>query len=585
MIYDTIEELYTEMIRATGYDVDSKGIVTMTVKEKTSDITVDTNGTERILMLPTYDNLRDPRPETHVFFHPLAENIERGKSEVFDFYHRRLINKINSLVAIIGVGLLNLQNNPNLHIGLNKEQMDIMKVISESSEKSPLNWAQLSLYPVTKMPDRMDKWGVNIFIKKKGKFEGKEYKRVGVVGFPAFEFIEGGGQYFKDDSKDASRIGRIQDYKTFVQVMKAIFPEIKSIEAYNAGVDTSIAPNLIAFLRAVRQLGRRMNYVVDTMTDVFAKIGVDDKLARLSIDWIDNFDDDNHSKLSNFLRMIPSLEGNAGRPDFRALAEEREPKKEKARDEPSKTEALPWEDEPAPRKETRSVRDDRSESAPTNAYGLKVTWASKGGGTVKDLIGEREREQREERDRREREIEERRRREREEREEEDRRIRARREREREERDDEDRRRRERQRERDEEEYESRNRGRERDRDERPRERDREPEPERTESGKLNFAAVLRNNPSLARGTRTEEELRERDRDRGRGRGWGRDRYYDRDYERDDRGRGYGRDRDRDYRDRDYRDRDYDRDRGYGRDRDRDYDRGRSRARDRLGWGR
>lgn len=550
MTQETIDDFYTSLIKSTGCDVDTNGIMTVTAKNKTDQVTLNTNGTDRIVRLPTYANLRDPCPDTTVFFHPLAENLERGKSEVFDMLHRRMVSKLNSVMTITGVGLLTLQLSPQLHTKFNKEQMEIMRMISESNDKSALNWAQIAMHPVLKMPDRLDQWGINIFIKKKGKYKGQEYKRVGVTGFPAYEEIVKGERYYKTEGKDAKMIGRVVDYKTYQQVMEAIFPDIKTIGAYDAGYDGAVAPNLIAFLKAVEQVGSRLNYVSDTLADFFSQVGVEPELSRMDLSWRNTIND--ADRLASWLRKIPSLEGNAGRPDLRALKEDQEPVREERREEPR----VP------PRQETRTEKrddplpwEDDKRDAPTNKYGLSVSWAKKGGGNVKDLDEDRRRQREAELDEEERRRESLRR----QRDEEDR-ARAERRNRTSSREDDDRE--ARRRERDAEER--RARGDDRD----DRDSDRESSPVLKENGKLNFSAALRAKPEIARGTRTEEELRERERGSRR-------RYRDdRDYDRDSRYRGRYRD-DQDYDDDDYDDRDY---RRRYRDDDRDY-RERDRYRD------
>lgn len=525
-------DLYTAVLDSAMYKVDEDGQVLTGIGKNMS--VAEING--RKVVLPKDQLLRNPSEE-NVFFHPLSEQMTRGESEVFRFLRRTAILKLSTAISTIGFGILKLQEHPELQRKMKSEQQDFIKGILDTDKDSALTWCKMNLHPIQVNPVRTDTWPVDIFIKRNGQFDGKNFRRVAIVSFPAFEKVMGGEKFVKGSGAEEKVLFRPKDYLMFQQVTKAIFPGCESpgLVDYNVGYDGTLAPYFIAFFKSYRLIAKRLNYILDLFKDMFIAASVEDvESARIDLTWMEIFDtDEGMDHLSKLARRVPALQGNIGSVDGRE--DKIEPPK--VRDP-----------EPAPvrRTETRREEPVTETVKPTVEPVVKeVVESSKMTDEHRRLQEEallkRQQFLEEERLAAER-AEERRNRDRLRREEEDRFTREELDR------------RDRERESRARDY-TRDRRDDRDYDDRDS-RDRR-EPASSPTGKASFSDLISRNRALAN-TRSAEEEEEYNRGRGRGR---------RDY-RDDRYYDDRRDR-RDYRDRDdyYDRRSY---RGSRRD-DRDYD--------------
>lgn len=487
--------------------------------------------------------LRDPR-DTDVFFHPTSEQMTRGESEVFRYLKRAILLRLNTSITQLGAALLGVQQDASLQHKMTMEQLDIIKDIADSDKSSVMAWTKLCVRPIKDNPLKPSTWGLNIHIKRNGTYGGKPYRRVGIVTMPMFEEVLDGKQYETPDGKNQFRV---KDYSMFRQVIRTIFPEagVRGSEALNVGYDGTFAPYFVCFMKTVKSVADRLNYVVRTMEPAMKEVGIDTASLLVETPWFDYVSDEGLDILSDISRSVPALVGNIGAVPVGSeepTEEEDEPappvRREECRPEPAPQRR------PDPTPEPEPVKEAKEEDDGLNAEQRRL----------RDEAMERRRRFEEER----KMMEEEERRDRERREE-------RRDRGRDDRRD------------DRREYDRDRRDDYRGRDDR-RDPPWEDEPIVKDNGKVSFGALLGANPDIARGTLTEEEERD---NRGRGRGRGRDRYDDRD-DRYDRGRGRDRYDDRDYGRGRYDDRDdrYDRyDRGRGGRRGSgmydDYDRGRS----------
>lgn len=481
--------------------------------------------------------LRNPR-DTDVFFHPTSEQMTRGESEVFRYLKRAILLRLNTSVTQLGAALLGVQQDASLQHKMTMEQLDIIKDIADSDKSSVMAWTKLCVRPIKENPLKPSTWGLNIHIKRNGTYGGKPYRRVGIVTMPMFEEVLSGKQY---ESADGKNLFRVKDYSMFRQVIRTIFPEagVRDSETLNTGYDGTFAPYFVCFMKTVKSVADRLNYVVRTMEPAMKEVGIDTSSLLVETPWFDYVSDEGLDILSDISRSVPALIGNIGAVPVGS----EEPKEEE--DEPSapvrreerRPEPLPQkQQEPTPKPEPAKVVKEEDDGLNAEQRRLRDEAM--------------ERRKRFEEERKMIEEEERRDRERRERDRDDRRN--------------DRR----------DDYRDRDDRRDGRRDDR-RDPPWEDEPIVKDNGKVSFGALLGANPDIARGTLTEEEERD---SRGRGRGRGRSRYDDRDDRYD-----YRRDRYDDRRSRyddcddryDRYDRDYDRRGRRGSGLYDDYDRGRS----------
>lgn len=508
------------------------------------------------LVLPTRDRLRSPT-EGVVFFHPLSEQMTRGESEVFRYFKRGALVRLNTYFTQVGSALIQLQRNPLLQQKMSIDQITLIKGISDVSKTASESWSKCMISPIISSPLIPSQWPLNIHVRRNGVYGAKSYRRVAIADFPLFN------QIFRNEllkSDDGKNLYSLKDYETIKQVGKAIFSEIDRVdrETLGAGYDGVLAPYFISFLMSYAKIAERLTHFSETLMDPFLEVGATKEnliVPCFDARWVS---EEGLGVLEDISRSVPAQAGNIG---SRSVDEAEEAKPRVTHDRPTREEKKP-DNSPPPWEEVKRTesRHEPEPEEPRKAQPAQLTPAdttnmSEGQRKMLEESMEKRRRWLEEQDRIRQE------------EEEDRQSReSRHSRDRDDRRDHDDRRADRGRDdyegrdrrdrsRDYDDYDRRDRGdrRRRDDDDYDRADDR---PVARQDGKISFTDALRVNPSLARGTLTEEE--EGDSRRGR-RGRGRDDDYDRDY----RGRRDSRD-DRDYRgrrdsrdDRDYRGRDRD----------------------------
>lgn len=307
-------DFYTAVLDSAMYKVDEDGHVLTGIGKNMS--VAEING--RKVVLPKDQLLRNPSDE-NVFFHPLSEQMTRGESEVFRFLRRTAILKLTTSISTIGFGILKLQEHPELQRKMKSEQQEFIKGILDTDKDSALTWCKMTLHPVQTNPVRTDTWPVDIFIKRNGQFDGKNFRRVAVVSFPTFEKIHSGVKFVKGTGAEEKTLFRPKDYLMFQQVTKAMFPgcERTDLTDYNVGYDGTLAPYFVTFFKSYRLIARRLNHILDLFKDMFIAASVEDvESARIDLTWMDIFDTpEGMDHLARLARRVPALQGNIGSVD------------------------------------------------------------------------------------------------------------------------------------------------------------------------------------------------------------------------------------------------------------------------------
>ena len=282
-------DIYSSILKFSGFDVDNEGLVSSVIGEKKEPAFID--GAR--IVLPTDTHLRNYVKGEKVIFHPLTENILRGESDVIQKLKTAINLKLNYTIGIIGQNLLNLLASPELHHRLNPEQLDIMKCITECDEKSRVNFVS---YMLSGYKTKSDRLYVNIYLKRGGNVNDKRFARVGIVSFPFYDELMKG----KVDKL------RVKDVETFKQLFKFIFPDIDNVDHYNHGSNSSVAPFLDSLMRTASNIASRLNDVTQQYKEFI------DGAEEIEFDseWMDTFDD--LESLTSEIRRIPVQQGNEG---------------------------------------------------------------------------------------------------------------------------------------------------------------------------------------------------------------------------------------------------------------------------------
>lgn len=286
-------ELYESILKAACLSVDNDGFVSVKLQNDNSPSMV--NG--KRLALPTQKHLANPQPDSKMLFHPLAENIMRGESEVITKLRHSFNVRFNFTFAALGQSLLQIASSVAEHHKLTPEQSEVLSALKDADETTAINFSKIMINSIKNDPGKAF---VNIYLKRGGKIGDKKYARIGVVSFPFYEQLQN-----KDEDVCGVKL-RVKDRATLKALCEYIFPAIKNTEAYNAGSDSQIAPFLEALMKTVKCLAMCFNDIFD----LFNKHIDGYEELVFNSDWVEGLD--NLPSMMGEIRMIPIQAGNEG---------------------------------------------------------------------------------------------------------------------------------------------------------------------------------------------------------------------------------------------------------------------------------
>ncbi len=253
------------------------------------------------LALPTQEHLANPDKSAIVLFHPLAESITRGESEVLEKYRSLLMLRFNMVAAELMAQLLSIAISQDEHAKLSPDQSEFLsKVKTVDAKTYDLFKKILGAMPADQAARRI----VGIFLKKTGSVGGKRHKRVGVVSFPLY-------QELKREGSDIWGIKcRVKDKESLIALMEFMFPQIEVEGSYNRGSDSDVAPNLDALMQAALAIVLPLNDITSTFENQLGDEEHQGNEYFIDCDWQDTFV--NLGVMLKEIRSVPMQAGNEG---------------------------------------------------------------------------------------------------------------------------------------------------------------------------------------------------------------------------------------------------------------------------------
>jgi len=273
--------LYKKILKYIGLSYDDEGFIYLGLKDEKIQLSID----NKIVVLPTPEQLKSFNGEEKILFHPLAENIlENGEPKLVKKLRECLNVRFNTITSEVSQKLLDIVLSPELHKKLDSSQMEILTVIKDADNKTLANFSG-QLLTLAKKDIRS--LFVNSYIKRGGMYRGKKYSRVAVTTFPFYEKID----EFKVRKKDKV---------VFKDLIRFIFPEVDDEEAYNYGSNSRVAPFLDALMMGSLKIAENLNDVVS----VYAPYLEDYESLTFDSSWFEDFQD--LESLVSEIRKIPA---------------------------------------------------------------------------------------------------------------------------------------------------------------------------------------------------------------------------------------------------------------------------------------
>lgn len=294
-----LAEVYKAILRSFGYEVDDEGKVYLVEANVRVPFTIK----ERHLVVPTKEWLKDPDWENTIPFHPLSENTQRKKSEVFEKLSLIVSNRLYQVGATLLCYLAELAADTDSHAKLSPEQRDFLRMIPDADKRTVDDFRKLAR---AKMGFKGDSAFVNIFIRRNGQWKGEDYTRLAAVTFPILSQEE------RADKKIFEVQFRVKDREVLYRILRWIFPNIdKADEHYSFGSRSSVAPNFHALMMSFNGLAVELNKVVDLFSDISPELVE----LHTDLDWVEPL-----QSLNEYRNDIPPLDGNIGEANEDELA-------------------------------------------------------------------------------------------------------------------------------------------------------------------------------------------------------------------------------------------------------------------------
>lgn len=287
-------ELYQNILEYCSFKTDNEGLVSIALGDKTFECTLE----KKHIYLPTKENLRKFNPETDIIFHPFKEFINRGESPVVRKLRHTANTRLNYIIIMMMVDLIEVLESPALHARFTPQQRELLKAVGEVDKTTKLKLIdEMMAKMFVENPRDLI---VNIYLKKHGTLHGQKHARVGVVTFPIYETLT--------KNKPASISTAAAN--SILKLLEFMFPGSRDdSESYSGFSDSHDIPWLSCLLNTCYNLTSR----IEELDALYKDIIVARDYRKYNHNWLDEIA--NFNKYQKEINLIPALAGNEGAPD------------------------------------------------------------------------------------------------------------------------------------------------------------------------------------------------------------------------------------------------------------------------------
>lgn len=284
---------YTQLLDFFQLNVDEQGQVYMKdSKGNRTNYLVE----DKIVLLPTTQNLSRHNRDKELIFHPLREMADRGESAFLKSLRNRFNTRINCALLMLIPDLIDIIASEE-HRDLSPEQRDLILTVPGADAKLANAFVNLCTKSFT---PNMTRFFTNVYLKKAGTIKGTKYSRVGVVQFPFYEFVDKSPE-LKEPQKEILK-----------QLFAYIFPESDTDpESYYGSSNSLVAPWLESFLRTAAKLAGRVQELQELYSEYLSE---NENKIEFSLDW-EEMTLDGIDVLKKEMLLVPALSGNNGEPE------------------------------------------------------------------------------------------------------------------------------------------------------------------------------------------------------------------------------------------------------------------------------
>lgn len=284
--------LYESVLAAAGLVANQEGLVSMDLGGVLHPFTVGKDPAKR-LVLPIQSVLTNPNWNATIAFHPMAESLLRGESEVLRKFKTMLMVRILGVTSDLAAQLMAIAVNVDAQKKLSPDQHEFLSMVGPVSENT---FKDLSRILESMSVDKNQL--VNMYLKRAGHWKGKGYSRVAVTTFPLIEQLATPGKEVFGISlasqKNKKAIKALFDY---------LLPEAEDVDKYSYGTNSDVAPYFHALMSSFAKIAKQLN----SITRKFKKHLDDADKLMINVEFDKELND-----LGKYRDLIPSLSGNEG---------------------------------------------------------------------------------------------------------------------------------------------------------------------------------------------------------------------------------------------------------------------------------
>ena len=287
-----LTEIYERVLEALHIKAGPEGLLSYEALDGPLPLTVNMDGKEKRLVLPTQQVLTDANWNDLVPFHPLSEHLNRGTSQVQNTIVKIGILRLTEVLSSLMSQLSELAADKSRHASMSPKSQRILSVLPNIDKKTVEAISEI-IRRVDMTPQRRL---ISMFLKRNGVYKGVN-SRVCVVTVPLLDELT------NSDHKIWGVKVRVKDIEAIEALIDYILPDADQVETYSAPSDSKAAPYFESFLDAYEKVVTQLNKVINENKKELVMV---EKL-KTNINW-GNISED----LLTHRAEIPSLEGNKG---------------------------------------------------------------------------------------------------------------------------------------------------------------------------------------------------------------------------------------------------------------------------------
>lgn len=284
--------LYESVLSAAGLVANKDGLISMDLDGIHAPCTVGKDPAKR-LVLPIPEVLNNPNWNTTIAFHPMAESLLRGESEVLRKLKALLMVRILGVTSDLAAQLMAIAVNVDAQKKLTPDQHEFLSLVGGVSENTFKDLTKI-VESLTIDKNQL----VSMYLKRAGQWKGKGYSRVAVTTFPLIEQLATPGKEVFGitlaSQKNKKAIKALFDY---------ILPDAEDVDKYSYGTNSDVAPYFHALMSSFAKIAKQLN----TNVRKFKKHLDDADKMLINVEFDKELND-----LGKYRDLIPNLSGNEG---------------------------------------------------------------------------------------------------------------------------------------------------------------------------------------------------------------------------------------------------------------------------------